>query len=85
MKQDKTRQMAGLPKISFKEFASNPIVALLFMSLMAVGYLYYDNKSTLTAQVDDLRVEVKELKRDYKRLNDKFIDSLKEIKEKNGK
>lgn len=71
--------MAGLPKISFKEFASNPIVALLFMALMAIGYLYYDNRSTLTAQVEDLQDEVKVLKQDYKELNDRFIITLKEL------
>jgi hypothetical protein len=71
--------MAGLPGISFKEFASNPIVALLFMALIAIGYLYYDNKSTLTEQVEDLQGEVKILKDDYKELNERFIITLKEL------
>lgn len=73
--------MAVLPKISFKEFASNPIVALLFMSLIAVGYLYYDNKKTLTSQIEDLQQEVAGLQKDYKELNDKFITSLEKIKD----
>jgi uncharacterized protein YlxW (UPF0749 family) len=74
--------MAGLPTISFKDFVKNPIVALLFMSLMAIGYLYYDNKSTLTSQVKDLQEEVRSLQRDYKQLNDKFIDTLEKIHKK---
>ncbi len=74
--------MAGLPAISFKDFLRNPIVALLFMSLMAVGYLYYDNKSTLTSQIKDLQQEVRGLQRDYKELNDKFIDTLEKIHKK---
>ena len=67
--------------VSFKEFAKNPIVALLFMSVMAVGYLYYDNKTTLTTQIVELRNEIKVLKKDYKELNDKFIETIKEINE----
>lgn len=71
--------MAELPTVSFKEFVKNPIVALLFMSLIAVGYLYYDNKSALTNQVEMLQEEVKTLKEDYKTLNDKFIETLENI------
>jgi len=73
--------MGGLPTVSFKEFVKNPIVALLFMSLMAVGYLYYDNKSTLTNQVETLQEEVRELKDDYKELNETLILTLKELHE----
>mgnify|MGYP006906260350 CR=1 FL=1 len=73
--------MASLPGmgVSFKEFSKNPIVALLFMALMAIGYLYYDNKSTLTNQIEDLREEIITLKKDYKELNDNFIKTIKEI------
>lgn len=73
--------MTSLPGmgVSFKEFAKNPIVALLFMALMAIGYLYYDNKSTLTNQIEDLREEITILKKDYKELNDNFIETIKEI------
>ena len=65
----------ALPTVSFKEFAKNPIVALLFMCLMAIGYLYIDNKSTLTSQIETLQVEVVTLRKDYKELNDKFIET----------
>ena len=34
--------MPALPVVSFKEFVKNPIVALLFICLMAIGYLYAD-------------------------------------------
>ncbi len=69
----------ALPTVSFKEFVKNPIVALLFMSLMAVGYLYYDNKSALTNQVETLQEEVKNLQSDYKALNEKFITTLEKL------
>ena len=71
----------ALPTVSFKEFAKNPIVALLFMCLMAIGYLYIDNKSTLTSQIETLQVEVVTLRKDYKELNDKFIETIQKIKE----
>ena len=70
----------GLPVVSFKEFVKNPIVALLFMCLMAIGYLYIDNKSTLTNQIEELQGEVKTLRNDYKALNDKFIETIQKIK-----
>jgi hypothetical protein len=70
-----------LPQITFKEFLKNPIIALLFMSLMAVGYLYFDNKTTLTNQITGLQKEIKVLKKDYKELNDKFIDVISKIKD----
>lgn len=70
----------GLPTLSFKEFLTNPIVALLFMCLMAIGYLYIDNRSTLTKQIETLQVEVTKLEKDYKELNEKFIKTLQEVK-----
>jgi hypothetical protein len=72
--------MSALPMVSFKEFVKNPIVALLFMCLMAIGYLYVDNKSTLTTQIETLQEEVIILKKDYKELNDKFIETIQKIK-----
>jgi uncharacterized membrane protein (DUF106 family) len=72
--------MAGLPGMSFKDFAKNPIVALLFVAVIAIGYLYIDNRTTLTNQVKSLQEEVKTLKNDYKDLNNKFIETLSKMK-----
>lgn len=72
--------MTVLPKVSFKEFAKNPFVAILFMCLMAIGYLYIDNKTTLKDQIDGLQTEINTLKKDYKELNDKFIETLRKVK-----
>ena len=71
--------MAGLPMISFKDFVKNPIVALLFICLLAIGYLYVDNKTTLTNEIKNLQEEVKLLKQDYKELNNKFIQTLQKV------
>jgi hypothetical protein len=68
------------PVPSYTEFVKNPIVGLLFMCLLAIGYLYIDNRNTLTKQIDDLKVEVNELKKDNTRLNDKIIEILKKVK-----
>jgi hypothetical protein len=32
--------------ISFKDFSKDPVKGLLFIVLLAVGYLYYDNKTS---------------------------------------
>lgn len=70
----------ALPALSFKEFLTNPIVALLFMCLMAIGYLYIDNRTTLTKQIETLQSEVTKLEKDYKELNEKFIKTLQDVK-----
>jgi hypothetical protein len=67
----------GLPVVSFKEFLKNPIVALLFMALMAVGYLYIDNRSTLTKQITTLQKQVEILQADYKELDNEFKQTLR--------
>ena len=71
--------MAGLPMISFKDFVKSPIVALLFICLMAIAYLYVDNKTTLTNEIKTLKEELKQLKQDYKELNNKFIQTLQKV------
>jgi hypothetical protein len=73
--------MAGLPGIPFKDFVKNPVIGVLFMSLLAIGYLYIDNRSTLTAQIDELREEVDELKRDNKSLNSKIYEMYEKLKD----
>jgi len=65
--------------INFKDFASNPISGVLLLSLIAIGYLYVDNKTTLTNQIEVLQEEVITLRDDYKKLNNKFIETLKSI------
>ena len=67
--------------IYFKDFAANTIVGVLFFCLIAIGYLYIDNKTTLTNQIKALQEEVIILRSDYKKLNDKFIQTLQEINE----
>lgn len=65
---------------SYKDFLRNPIVGLLFMCLLAIGYLYIDNRNTLTNQIDQLQEEVKALKDENKLLYDKIIEISKKVK-----
>ena len=62
--------------INFKDFAANPLAGGLFFCIIAIGYLYIDNKTTLTNQIESLQEEVIVLRSDYKKLNDKFIETL---------
>jgi hypothetical protein len=50
--------------ISFKEFSKDPVKGLLFIVIIAVGYLYIDGKLNYTNQIDKQgkKIEVLETK-----------------------
>ena len=52
------------------------------MCLMAIGYLYVAQTNTLETQVITLQEEVKLLKEDNKKLNEKIIEILSEVKKR---
>lgn len=54
--------------MTFKEFAKNPIVALLFMCVLAIGYLHVQHIGSLESTIDRLDVEIEQLKVDNKEL-----------------
>ncbi len=66
--------------ISYKDFVKNPIVGLLFICLVAIGYLYIDNRSNLTQQIKDLKAEVKTLKEDNQKLYNTIIEIQNKVK-----
>ena len=72
-------KIMSLPIVSFKEFVKNPIVALLFICLMAIGYLYVDNKTTLTTQIELLRKDLEGVKKDNKSLNSEIRKILLKV------
>jgi len=39
--------------VSYKDFAKDPVKALLFITLSAICYLYIDNKMNYQGQVED--------------------------------
>jgi len=47
--------------ISFKEFSKDPVKGLLFIVLVAIGYLYVDGKMNYTNQINTCNQEVIEL------------------------
>lgn len=41
------------PPITFKEFAKEPVKGLLFIVIIAIGYLYVDGKINYNNQIDN--------------------------------
>jgi hypothetical protein len=52
--------------VTFKEFSKEPVKALMFICLVAVGYLYIDGKVSNTTQIksQNKKIEVLEAKVD---------------------
>lgn len=46
--------------IDFKDFAKDPVKGLLFIVLLAVGYLYYDNKASYQKQTEEYKAQYSE-------------------------
>jgi predicted membrane protein len=44
--------------IDFKDFAKDPVKGLLFIVILAVGYLYFDNKTTYKDQMKEYKEQV---------------------------
>jgi hypothetical protein len=44
--------------ISFSDFKKNPIAAVAFCMLVAVSYLYYDVKTSYSAQIDNANAKI---------------------------
>jgi hypothetical protein len=64
--------------MTFKEFAKNPIVAVLFLCLIAVGYIYKDMKGTVHMYTDsqDRRISLLEYRDSIKSQHIKHCDSI---------
>jgi len=54
------------PPITFKEFSKDPVKGLLFIVLIAIGYLYVDGKMNYNSQIEKQgqKIEVLESKVD---------------------
>ena len=61
--------------ISFKEFASDPIKATLFLALISIGYLYFDNKSILQKQIDKQEKRIEVLEAEVKFLQTRLLET----------
>lgn len=65
---------------TFADFVKNPIAAIAFIALIAVGYLYVDTRNTHQAYLNacesreaEQNKEIKALREDLSNLQDKFI------------
>lgn len=63
-KSETTLSKPSLMPISFKDFSKDPVKGLLFIVLMAIGYLYVDGKMNYTGQIETQakRIEVLEVR-----------------------
>jgi hypothetical protein len=70
------KKISALP-ISFEQFSKDPVKGFLFITLIAIGYLYVDQKMQYTEQIERQgRVEKLEAKIDALGIQLKRSDSL---------
>ena len=61
--------------LSFKEFAKEPVKGLLFIVIVAVGYLYVDGKVNYTKQIESQNVKIEKLERKIETLSEQLRKS----------
>lgn len=66
--------------ISFKDFAKDPVKGLLFIVLLAVGYLYLDNKSTYKDQLAEYKEQYTECGGKVEALEKKLDERTKKLR-----
>ena len=66
--------------VSFKEFAKDPIKAIMFLSVVAIMYLYIDNKLVYKNQIDKQEERIEKLEMQVEVLQDKLLKTINTIK-----
>lgn len=73
--------------VSYKDFLKNPIVAILFLSVMGLGYLYVDNKGVYKEtivrhekEIANLKNDIKSIQKDNKELEKLLRHTIKEMR-----
>lgn len=59
--------------VSFKEFLKDPIKAILFLCLVAIMYLYIDNKMVYKDQIDKQAKRIELLENKVDKLENKLL------------
>lgn len=65
--------MGAFP-LSFKEFVTDPVKAILFLSLMAIMYLYIDNKMVYKGQIEKQEKRIEMLENKVDKLENKLVE-----------
>jgi hypothetical protein len=63
--------------VSFKEFAADPVKALLFLMVCAVGYLYIENRMIYTRIIEKQDKDILELKEQVKTMDSTIIQLIR--------
>ena len=63
--------------VSFKQFQQNPVAAIAFLMVIAVGYLYIDNRMNYSTQIEKCDIQLEKCDRSVRELNGK-LDHLEE-------
>jgi hypothetical protein len=66
--------------IDFKDFAKDPVKGMLFIVLVAVGYLYYDNKSSYLNQNEEHKAQLIECGNKVQKLENKVEDYYSKLR-----
>lgn len=61
--------------ISFKEFAKEPVKGLLFIVIIAIGYLYVDGKVNYNSQIENQGKKIEVLEKRVETLSDQLRKS----------
>jgi uncharacterized protein YlxW (UPF0749 family) len=66
--------------IDFKDFAKDPVKGMLFIVLVAVGYLYYDNKSSYLNQNKEYKAQLTDCGNKVQKLENKVEDYYSKLR-----
>lgn len=73
--------------VSYTDFLKNPFVAILFLAVMGLGYMYFDNKGIYKetilrneTDIKNLRSDIKILQEENKELELLLRNTIKEMR-----
>lgn len=64
--------------LKFKEFAKDPVKGVLFLSLIAIMYLYIDNKMVYINQIEKQEQRIEKLEKQVMELQEKIFEVVTE-------
>lgn len=64
--------------LKFKEFVKDPVKGVLFLALMAIMYLYIDNKMVYVNVIEKLEIRTEKLEGQVMELQEKLLEVVTE-------